>query len=399
MKRTEENGFTLVELAMVVVLFALVSTMVMASLKTYRYETLEAETALHLSMTESAILEFKSMEGRYPCPADPSLGPTDMNYGIEDCTIGLTQAAPSVDRDADGTVDNVLIGAVPFMTLLDPEGDGFAGTATFDGWTDDDADGIKDVLYTERMTLDGWKRKLTYAVSANQTNALTYNDTFGAISVVDEHNNNVLQLSDSAHFVVVAHGEDGFGAYTREGIKVSNCNPLYVPLPAPAPPLPPKTLNKDEQENCDGDSKFMNGIKINIEDSYNDDSIRVDLSNITDFWMKSGMSSVYNKNPGYVGIGMPDPQEQLHVGGNIRAEAVHSTQFCDEVGDNCMNTEAIAGNLAAMKCPNPNEVVVSIEDNHVNCAPAFAGPIVDTCPPGEFMTGISNITGVICAAP
>lgn len=397
MKKVERNGFTLTELALVLMMFGIVSTIILQTLKTYRYEMIADETEEALSMTESAMREFRSMEGRYPCPANPALGPGDALYGREDCSMGDTPAAPGVDRDGVNGDDRILIGAVPFNTLLDPEDDGFAGTDNDNDGYDDDEDGIKDVLYVERMTMDAWKRKLTYAVSKNLTNTMTYNDQFGAIGVVDEHNQNVLQRENSAHFVIVSHGENGYGAYTREGNPVEFCNALYVALPPSHPDYEVKAFNKDEQENCNGTFKFLNGIRVNKENSYNDDFIRVSSTTVTDFWQRSGLSSVYNKNPGYVGIGTDLPTEQFQVTGNIKAEGIRSNVFCDGGADNCMNTEVIAG--SGMDCDNPGEVAYAVENNDVVCASPFTTPVVGTCPAGEFMIGISNISGVICAAP
>lgn len=403
MRRNIRNseGFTVIELSLVLLIFGLMSGTVLLGLKLYNAETIRAQTEEAVEIDQLAFLEFSGEENRYPCPANPALGPDDVGYGREDC--GLTPVPGQRDMDGDGNMDPVLIGAIPFLTMLDPDNDG-----------DFDNDGVTDTPLTEAMTIDGWGNKLTYAVSALLVVPATFGQGKGVIEVVDENDLSVLGLPNSADYIIVSAGPNGEGAYSREGERIGTCS-TSVPIDG-NPGDPPKEVNVNETENCNGDSTFINGLHSEHERYYNDDALAIGIATNASHWKFVDPTideelRITNTNAGNVGVGVDDPVERYHVEGDLKADQIQAEEFCDPtdydtVNSACMPTEVIAGTDPNMNCDaTAGTAVTAIEQNAVtsHCARVFpqAGSLPagfqTTCPiPGEAIVGFSNISGVIC---
>lgn len=397
--RNKQGGFTLIELSVVLIIFGLIMSVFVTLIKNYGFEQVDAHNELSFSVSKSALLSYNADRGFYPCPADPRLGRNDPNYGREQrvglncvATGGIQQVtAVGVDRNQDGNNDTVLIGAVPFVTLLDPDNNPLTN------------DGVpSEIPLNESATYDGWGRKITYAVTTNLTRAATYNAAFGAIDIVDENDRTLVTPAATTHFTLISHGEDGRGGYTNEGVLVQACPPTL-----PLPPLGATATAVSELENCDPDNKFLSGLRNDQNHSYNDDLTKFTITQNTGLWTYvDGMAdAIQNTNSGNVGIGTNTPFERLEIAGNLRAQSVRANTYCEGItntrtGVNCLPANVVGGNLAAMTCP-AGQMVVSIEKNKVNCAPIFNGPPpATTCPTGCAATGFerntAGVTNLIC---
>ena len=305
------------------------------------------------------------------------------------------------DANEDGNDDRILVGGVPFATILHPN----------------PAIGVPTRDFSEADAFDAWGKKLTYAVSELMTDA-GYNENYGAIDIVDEHGQTILEVAQTAHTVIISHGPNGVGAFTADGQLTENCS-LGITEdtdgdgePDAQPGVPAAyTTNPDETENCDmNDARFMSGLYSERTSSFYDDMMTYQLIKSSSIWVPSGLVfddngtpgnpaddieilQVSNTNPGNIGLGTQSPTEMLEVVGDIQAMQILADQYCDSAGQDCMSAEAIAG--TGMTCPN-GQVATGIENNSVRCAPAFSGPVVGTCPANQYMVGISNVTGVIC---
>ena len=426
-----EHGFSLVELALVLIIFGMVTSMITLGMKMYMNNESFERTIESIDETQNAIFAYQLGVGKYPCPADPTLGPNDANYGVADCDnanliIRNGRPAAITDSDGDGVLEpcgddlagprlRVLIGAVPFADLLDHDGNPNTDPIYPD--------------YRQRHSMDGYGNKLTYAVTEDLANDLTnanavpFNGDNGAICVHDEFDRNLLEIPGTAHIVIASHGENGIGAWNEEGNTVDDCVDVVV-----VPPTHDENkIPKDERENCDHEEalteqvvKFIRTTRNESRNDYYDDTVRFMVSSVSELWTNTGIilfdngtpgdpsddffiNQIANTNGGNVGIGEDSPQEQLHVDGDIKAFEMHVEGICDGTGSDCMPIDALGGEMNDMKCPN-GQVVTHIEQNKVFCASPFPASAFTACGTDAggnqlFMTGISNKTGPICTLP
>lgn len=127
--RPQQSGFTLTELAIVLVIVALLTGGLVLSLTTTRDIASEKETQKQLATITEALLGFAVAQQRLPCPAAPN--------------------ASGVESPAGGACTNPHDGLLPGITL---------------GLTPTDAQGY---------VLDAWGNRIRYAVTTANTNAFT----------------------------------------------------------------------------------------------------------------------------------------------------------------------------------------------------------------------------------
>lgn len=423
LKRHKRNaGFTLVEMAIVLILSGLVMGMGAEFFRLYMAQKKHTDTIENMRTVQAGLYEFFLLNGRYPCPADPSLGPGDPNYGLEQCrdntqpgcAVILPNGNPgavtclndfSRDADGDGTKDYVMIGALPVITMTD------------------DAAGATPIQQTDfkaKDAFDGWGMKLTYAVSEHMANPgengvfTPANANLGAIDLIDENSIELTDPPTSAQYVLVSHGENMKGAYAASGIRDPRCTvnavtPPPAPQQVPPNPGPLAAGNPPEIENCDYiDAIFVKGImQLNQGPNYFDDIVFFKPSGRDQLWSRlpgntPTQTFLKNNNLGDVGIGVSDPSSLLQVGGDMSAEkAVYGQKYCATDGSNCLNPEDIAGPVGS-HCPD-GEVAYGLHDenndDHVVlvCKAAFDHlPLPSTnCASDEVMQGLKydGVTG------
>lgn len=433
-RNKNQKGFTAVEMVAVLFIFGLITTTVLYAFGLYNKQKIAADTDTAMSAIKGALYEYKGLYGVYPCPAALDLGPNDPNYGREQRMPGgqpvLTRACGGThanpggpDMDHDNNPDQIAIGAVPFATLLDPDGNPSTN------------DGIQYAPLSEALTRDGWGWKIVYAVTENLTNQLKYNDFSGAIDVVDENKQTILSRGEDvngngkldkgsvgpggvivpsedvngngfidgsrlAHLVLISKGEDGLGAYTRNGTLVKDCPNSFPAAIAPAVATP-----ESELENCNPyDGVFLSGLRNDLDHSYNDDRVDILISQGSSLWtfVGAGSTQIANTNPGNVGIGTDTPTERLAVVGDINASSARAAAFSDTTGTYNVPPQTLGGdglNNANMQCPT-GQVVKMISQNSVICEPLFPTPITSkgcpTTPIKMTLKAISNTRGLAC---
>ena len=208
-KLKSENGFTLIEVAIALVVAGMVLggalevARVHAVSKTYKttrsnIETINESIAVHLGRF-----------GRLPCPAPMSVPRTDAAYGKgAECEVLLSSITSSSDdyiiaEGRDG--EKVVIGKVPF----------------------------RDLSLVQTLTHDGWNRDFYYAVSASLTDNDTYSQYAGVIDVVDSNDEKLTHEETGVQYVLYSTGSDDAPPGTRECIE-----------------------RRADNENCDGDGTF-----------------------------------------------------------------------------------------------------------------------------------------------
>ncbi len=404
----KNNGFSLLETAVVLVISGLLLITLLPMYKVYQSSKNYNRTIDNMGLAQEVLREYYGNEGHYPCPANPNLPTNDPQYGVEQCRATLASPCPaglscittlSRDANGDGNPDPVVIGSLPLRTL---------------------ADNALLARFKVANGIDGYNTKILYSVSELMTNhaatiATPINSHLGAIDVKDENNNDILAISGSAHYVIVSHGEDRVGAYTREGVDIGGCSILNfgTGLPEAAGINNIGAMGvKVQLENCDkDDALFINSLRSMADtDAYFDDIVFFNTNSISSLWRQSsfsppGLSYIYNTNFGAVGVGVNSPTTKLHVAGDIKAETAVEADggaldggYCASDGTDCLYPENLGG-AGMTPCP-AGEVAKGIENNQLVCAPLFLGAISFICPnAGEFVTSFTNTGTVTCAVP
>ncbi|NCO03220.1 MAG: hypothetical protein GW903_03415 [Alphaproteobacteria bacterium] len=392
-KHSHSGGFTLVELSMALFIYALIMVTIVTGVRIYIEKAKFERNKERIEVLTEAL---GVINGRFPCPADPTLDFNSPSFGIEDCTL-----APVLgQRDTDATAGNdpVLIGLYPIVTVLNR----FQATG----------------VQTERNlseVLDAYGNFYTYAVSANLTNANFFDTTNGVIDVVDEFNITYSNPAGSTTAVLVSHGKNGLGAFNPNNTitgTVGNCATDTSAL---------------ERENCDGDSIFMNALANNTNASYYDDLVRYlgrDRQNLWASQFSTAMMAqfIFNSNEDFVGVGTNAPSADLHVIGDAQALQFETNQYCDRTNPTqCLTANQFGagwnpmGDESDMQCP-PGEGIVSIgmdvgldgmpgtaddiRTPHVRCAPitfSAPDPAGFSCPINQVMVGMRNDGTPVCA--
>lgn len=390
--RTEKQslrGFTLVEFSVVMLISGLLLAAGMHAYKIYMTDKYQRVIYEKMDVLNSSFSVYSSVTQRYPCPSDPTIPTDSVNAGREDCAAawalapgtctpsgGICRVDGARTTEALGlpTLDPVFIGGVPYKTIRE--------TTT---------DETKSVLLASLLdTLDPWGYQMSYAVTASQTNALTFNSSYGAIDIRTEAGVSLIQPVGSAHFVIVSHGENHKGAYTQHGRRPFPC-----------------TAGTADFENCNNSSTFVSGLRnLGATGAYFDDVIIQRSYTMSELWKFGDTASVmYNANPGNVGVGVPAPTQKLDVNGNLRATKVRSNTLCDRGGANCWSPERIGGSgmvCAAASGTGRVRIMRGISQAQVesHCAEVVLPTVTRNqyCDPDKYVVGFTSTGTIICEA-
>ncbi len=217
------SGFTLIELAIVIIVMGLMMTGILAVMKAQMGGRDLSATKSNLHAAEVALKSYLAVNGAYPCPAPRDAKKGDENYGraVEGCISPPTVSTASTRKlQKDGTVaatgrERAMVrsGVLPFRSL---------------GMADAEA-------------VDGWGNLLQYAVTESLTDPMTYDQDSGAIDVLAEDRQSRVTPPGTVQYVVFSTGADGAGGIAASGA-------------ATATPCPKKKL---QTENCNADALFM----------------------------------------------------------------------------------------------------------------------------------------------
>ncbi len=229
------RGFSLVEIAVVLVMAALMTGYVLKMKPSASTENCTATTTIQLRDIQGAVGRFVTTNNRLPMPASRILGVDDINYGREALAAALD------------VTSGITMGALPFQALGLP--------ASF--------------------AADCWGNKFTYAVTTTLTTTGGYSPAgnVGAITVKANAANN---LTTTAAYVALSHGADGVGAVARNysGVAKNWC-----------------TLSSVLQtENCDvGNATFMSTEINDGKDSGNNKFDDIVVFRGKDVWAIDGV--------------------------------------------------------------------------------------------------------------
>lgn len=417
--RKKHGGFTLIEFAIVMVLSGLLLAAMLHAYKVYLTDKYVREVRERQKTLSSSFSVYYSARSRYPCPADPTLPFNSPDAGIEgiagasaDRCLNLLDALPN-DGDCTGPggtgicradsvelwVDDVspapvFIGSIPYKSLKTGMEKSTICYSFADGEVvecdpgDPTQYNPTDAAMSAASlndSLDPWGFQMTYAVTASQTIQSLFNPSEGVIGIFTENGDPLLDPENSAHFVIISHGENHFGAYNQEG---------FISFPCPTGASAPS-----DAENCNNDYIFTSGLRrLGGGVTYFDDTLLYRAYTLTELWKFNTTDpaavKMYNANTGKnVGIGVVDPEVKLHVGGDSQAGIMHSNQICDATGLNCWEPEKLGG--TGMRCPEPDANFFYVPRGIKNgdfweCTPVprLSGFEGLRCPPGEYVIGL-----------
>lgn len=205
------SGFTLLELAIVLVIIALVTGMAITSGISVVETARLTATQKKMKAIDDALMQYRASNDRLPCPANLTITPGSANYGLEAgagagsaigtgtgvCTgTGMLPAANFTGAGATNTFQTAAEGAIPAITLGLPP----------------------DFMY------DGWGNRFRYAVDISYTAGGMFASsqvgcTPNAAITVNDSNGNA--RSSGSVYALISSGANGHGAYTSEGVTVN----------------------------------------------------------------------------------------------------------------------------------------------------------------------------------
>ncbi len=179
-KSTGEKGFSLLELAIVLVILGIIGGLSLPLLTTHLHRTAITKTRFNQDYAFSAIAAYVEKNKRFPCPADPQI--TGSDYGLAQVQCRGPKAK----------------GILPFKTL-----------------------GI-----SESFASDGFKHLMTFVIEPElaKKGIVLPHERGGFITVNKEGGGTVLAPPQSGEqnpncvaLVLISHGESGVGAFKGKG--------------------------------------------------------------------------------------------------------------------------------------------------------------------------------------
>jgi len=199
------SGFTLVEMAMVLMIVALLLGGLIPTLSAQMESQRINETRKSLAEIQEALVGFAIINGRLPCPADP--------------TVATGTAGAGTERTPPCTAGNST-GALPWVTLGVSETDAWGNRYTY-RVSSDFADAVGSATWGG-CTPSPAPTLSSFALCSAGTLDVLSAATGGTSVAID------------APAIVISHGKNAAGAYTSQGVQLAVGS------------------NADEQENSDG---------------------------------------------------------------------------------------------------------------------------------------------------
>jgi type II secretory pathway pseudopilin PulG len=226
---TPSAGFTLVEIAVVIVVLGFLLAMIAGIATALVGQQRREATRQRMAGVETALALFVSQNQRLPCPANGQLAGTNANAGLEESVAGTPLTC-----NVAGVAGSQQHGVVPWRAL------GLAEQDVTDGWGNRltyrvDADFV--TVATLNLTFcdpagakvapeaysaaagfcDGACTTATFPASCTRPSAVVLNQ---GLEIRNLAGTAVMSpaLSTGAAYVVVSHGENARGAYNNLGV-------------------------------------------------------------------------------------------------------------------------------------------------------------------------------------
>ncbi len=186
-----QQGFTLVELSIVLIIVALLTGGLLLGMSAQRSNAEYADAQRQLENIREALIGFAMTNGRLPCPANPTLASTDANAGKE-------------DRANTSAACNRTDGVIPWVTLGLPETDPWGRRFTY----------FASAKFSGPVPTGSLASFTLYTGAINPFTGVE--DTAG-LANVKEDAASTNKIAADLPAVVVSHGSNGLGAWQSNG--------------------------------------------------------------------------------------------------------------------------------------------------------------------------------------
>lgn len=343
--RTKEAGYSLIQFCFVIVILGVLFAGATNIYHIYLTNKVEEKNLNNVLMINNKIKQYRQIKGRYPCPAPLTDLPTDITYGHEDCSsmaaviAGNSNGAGIWIQESTRTIaaPRVRIGAVPFRSINVDE----------------------DEVY------DAQRNRLLYVVTESLLDTNTFDDSQGAISIIDGQGQSMITPEASLHYLVLSTGKNGYGAYGLNGNLVTAC---------PA--------GKLESENCDfaADAIYRSTFRNEADNASEFDDVIRFFSRIDEpLWKRSEIDSddIMELSTNNVSVGSSVAGVDLDIDGNMRSQPdgpisgdILTNRFCENSGLDCFD-HAVIGSTAGMGC-TAGEYMTGISGGAAECSPVVS---------------------------
>ncbi len=187
-------GTNLLPTALLIIVLGLFTAVAAKVYESYLSMEQEETTDVRVINLQKALIDYYTLNGRYPCPASFTAAPDTPAFGVEvaDCTVASAgiMVAPGFGKNP------VASGHIPVRTL---------------GLSDEDA-------------FDGWRKRVAYSISTGFTPQNLNNlETLAEIKMTDQNGVNVTSAEGNVIFAVTAFRDVDAGAYSIDGQLIAPC--------------------------------------------------------------------------------------------------------------------------------------------------------------------------------
>lgn len=373
-KRTSiknEAGFSLIELAIVMVIIGLLTVPLLQRYNIYREQERLDYTTIAMNALNNALGDYYIAHGYYPLPADRAIAFGQTDHGKQVALSALTALSPGSCTSGNGACKVAgdpgfaYTGGIPYVDLGIPYSD----------------------------MVDGYKNLISYSVSEDMADPARANDEtrVGSITVnevkVATGGASTTTAHENIYYALTSYGNNGAGSF--------NVNGLQVPCDS----------GLAEGENCDLDAELMHNRSKSFGNNsdYYDDYVQYVASSPAAIWALSEATpgGIYNTNAGPIGIGTktPDPgadkKIKLDVVGDVKADNLRGQKYCDRDGLNCMLAEAIGG-TGIITCA-PGSYLTAVAQNTAICTSMALDVIPKTCGANQYVSAIDAGGNITCS--
>lgn len=447
-----KRGFSLVEMAVVVLLLGLAMDAVSSEFKHYMAIKATSDTSARRDLIKQAFTRYQILWGGLPCPASPTLPPGDINAGRSNCKMGTNLLSESPPPSAN-PMGYKYCDVGPNPPSDPPSGICVVAGARFTSnnptWSSTPSPGIAsfndpvligaipyiDLGLSMSDSIDGWGNRMTYAVSYYLTfdpsnpSQNPFNSDLGVINVetYDTTNNVIIPMKnthlstgpagaipDSFMLAIVSHGPDGKGAWNYNGQQLVPCDMTPIDKGSSAPS--PMSTGRDN-ENCNGDSVFLSDDSNTLHSLvqgpyfYDDAFVQTDITLYADKWralsqpnliVNSGGAAAGAGN-GSIGIGTASPADPenpggsvLDVNGNIKTPNFQADMFCDKNTLNCFSATQLLFSASGSSAGGAMVGIANSEPQGLNSINT-TGIIPSTCASPTLVSGIDINGNLVCS--